>query len=64
MPTINYVRQVAKELGVKTARMKKEEIIRKIQETEGNFPCFGTAEEYCDQFDCRWRDDCLNRNGR
>jgi len=57
---IQRVRSIAKEMGVKSARMSKGEIIRAIQEAEGNFPCFGTAREgHCDQGDCAWREDCI-----
>ncbi|MBI5345069.1 MAG: SAP domain-containing protein, partial [Deltaproteobacteria bacterium] len=37
-------------------------LVRAIQTKEGNFPCFGTAEVYCDQLNCSFRDDCLSRN--
>ena len=40
--------------------MSKGEIIRAIQEAEGNFPCFGTARDgHCDREDCAWKEDCL-----
>lgn len=55
------VREMAKALGVKSARLKKTELIRAIQTAEGNFPCFGTASGYCDQSDCAFRDDCLGQ---
>ncbi|MBI1912172.1 MAG: SAP domain-containing protein [Deltaproteobacteria bacterium] len=54
------VREKAKTLGIKTARRKKNDLIREIQAAEGNFPCFGTATDYCDQFECCFRGDCLN----
>ncbi len=53
------VRERAKKLGLKSGRMKKEDLIRAIQEAEGNFPCFGSADEFCDQSACCWRTDCL-----
>ncbi len=53
------VRKMAKDLGVKVGRVKKVELIREIQRREGNFPCFGTAEGYCDRYDCAFRSDCL-----
>lgn len=57
---INDIRKMAKEKGIKIKRtMKKGDIIRAIQESEGNFPCFGTAKGFCDQMGCIWRDDCL-----
>lgn len=56
---MDEVRVKAKALNLKTARMKKADIIREIQVAEGNFPCFETALDYCDQMDCCFRDDCL-----
>ena len=59
---MDEVREKAKKLGIKTSRKKKEDIIRAVQAAEGNFPCFGTAVEgNCDQIDCCWSDDCLDR---
>ena len=56
---MDEVRKKAKELGLKTARMKKEDLIRAVQVAEGNFPCFGTAAGFCDQALCCWIEDCL-----
>lgn len=54
------IRKKAKDAGIKTAvGMKKLELIRAIQAKEGNFPCFGTADDYCDQLSCLYREDCL-----
>jgi hypothetical protein len=58
--TIKQVKDFAKEKGVKVGNMKKENIIRAIQRSEGNFDCFGTAASgECDQTNCLWRNDCL-----
>ena len=57
------IERKAKSLGIKdTWRYSKKELIRAIQRKEGNFDCFGTAVNYCDQFNCLWRDDCLKPN--
>lgn len=57
---IQRVRTIAKAKGVNSARKSKGEIIRAIQNEEGNFPCFGTAVDGpCDREDCAWREDCL-----
>lgn len=53
------IKAKAKELSLKPGKMKKEELIRAIQAEEGNFPCFGSAQEHCSQEDCSWREDCL-----
>ncbi|MEN8141141.1 MAG: hypothetical protein ABFR97_07970 [Thermodesulfobacteriota bacterium] len=53
------IREKAKILGVKAGRCKKADLIRTIQKVEGNFPCFATARDYCDQKLCSWRTACL-----
>lgn len=59
---MDEVREKAKKLGLKTARMKKEDLIRAVQAAEGNYPCFGTVSDgNCDQTGCCWIDDCLDR---
>ena len=40
----------------------KESLIplyRKKQLREGNFDCFGKAEDYCDQVKCKYRKMCV-----
>jgi hypothetical protein len=54
------VKEKAKALGLKkTFGLSKAELIRQIQRAEGNFDCFGTAKDHCDQFQCCFREDCL-----
>ena len=54
------VKGIARKQGIKTEKMKKDEIIRAIQRSEGNFDCFGTAvSSHCSQSDCLWKEDCL-----
>ncbi len=54
------VRKKAKALGIKVmATARKADVIREIQKTEGNFDCFGTAKNYCDQWNCCFREGCL-----
>jgi len=58
------VRARAKVLGVKnTFGLSKVELIRRIQRAEGNFDCFGTAIDCCDQSQCCFREDCLKPPG-
>ncbi len=57
---IQEIRAIAKKKGVNSARMKKAELIRAIQKTEGNFDCYGSAAAgFCDQAECAWLSDCL-----
>ncbi len=59
------VRTLAKQWGVKTARVTKGEMIRQIQRAERNFPCFGTAiAGVCDQQDCLWRKECFTTSAK
>ncbi len=54
------IRVIAKEHGIKTARMSKMQLIHTIQHDEGNFECFATAiSGDCDQAGCLWRKDCF-----
>ena len=57
---INKIKTIAKQHGVKVSKLKKAELIKKIQLAEGHFDCFGSpAEGYCDQEECLWRSDCI-----
>jgi hypothetical protein len=58
---IEKIREKAKSLGIKPYGMRKPDLIREIQKKEGNFPCFGTATDYCDQLDCCFREDCIGK---
>jgi hypothetical protein len=54
------VRAKANALGLKkTFGLTKAELIRRVQKAEGNFDCYGTAKDYCDQLQCSFREDCL-----
>jgi hypothetical protein len=43
------IKEKAKTLGIKIRAIKKADLIRQIQRAEGNFDCFGTSKDYCDQ---------------
>jgi len=54
------IRNLAKNLGVKTSVKKKLDLIQTIQLAEGNFSCFASAKQgECDQAKCIWRNDCF-----
>lgn len=53
------IREKARQLGIRVGKMKKGEVVRAIQSREGNFPCFETAKDYCNQLACAWRKGCL-----
>ena len=56
------IRRKAKELGIRVKNTSKAELIRTIQRSEGNFDCFGTARDYCDQRECCFYRDCFGLN--
>jgi hypothetical protein len=57
--TMDEIKAIAKNLGIKTGKMKKGELIRAIQIAEGNSACFPmSAGQPCDQAECLWRADC------
>ncbi len=55
-----HVRKQASRLGIKTPNtLKKGDLIRLIQQCEGNYSCFATARSSgCGQEQCLWRQDC------
>ena len=53
------IQKMAKKYRIKTEKKNKVELIREIQRAEGNFDCFGTAGDYCDQTECLFRGLCL-----
>lgn len=56
---VAQVKVIAADKGVKAGKMNKGELIRAIQQEEGNEACFdsGMARD-CGQAECLWRDDC------
>ena len=57
---VSEVQKKARKLGIdNTWKFKKKDLIKAIQLKEGNFDCYGTATNYCDQLTCLWRKDCL-----
>ncbi|MFZ2448304.1 MAG: hypothetical protein WAW37_18245 [Syntrophobacteraceae bacterium] len=57
---IQEIRTIAKSLGINSFGKSKTDLIREIQRKEGNFDCYGTAEQDCDQLQCLFRAPCLS----
>lgn len=56
---MNEIKAVAKERGVNAGRLKKADLLRALQEGEGNVACFETGQAgACGQPHCLWREDC------
>jgi len=57
--TVKEIQGVAEKMGLKASKMKKADLVRMIQKTEENTPCFQTgASSSCGQQNCLWRSDC------
>ena len=57
---LSDIQKKAQGISIKdTWKYSKKELIKTIQKKEGNYDCFGTSKDYCDQEDCCWREDCV-----
>jgi hypothetical protein len=60
MMTLKEVKAIAKKMNLKVSHVKKTDMIRAIQSSEGNNDCFKTGYAHeCGQSNCLWRQDCL-----
>jgi hypothetical protein len=57
--SLTQIKDKAKYLGINPGTMKKDELIRAIQRAEGNNPCFGTAQGFCQYTNCCFMSDCV-----
>lgn len=59
------IQKIAKRIGVKPFGLTKVDLVRKIQEMEGNISCYGTDRiAWCGEQGCLWRPDCLDLQGK
>lgn len=57
---LEEVKKIAAQHGIKPGKLRKAELIRLIQQAEGNDPCFDTGNvDSCGQYQCLWREDCI-----
>ena len=57
---LSEIEKKARQVNIKdTWKYSKKDLIKTIQRTEGNFDCFGTAQNNCNQTGCCWRNDCI-----
>lgn len=53
------IQRIAKQRGVPPGRMTKVDLVRSLQQAEGNTACFQTGQAAsCGQEECLWREDC------
>lgn len=56
---ITEIKEIAKQHNLKTGKATKSQLVRSIQEVEGNELCFDSNfSEQCGQHACAWREDC------
>ena len=57
---IDEIKKIAKQHGIKAGKATKSELIRLIQQTEGNPQCYNSnSSQVCGQDACLWREDCV-----
>ncbi|MDA8414199.1 MAG: hypothetical protein M0023_10495 [Desulfobacteraceae bacterium] len=57
--TFAEIKIIAKDQGIRVVGVKKIDIVRAIQEKEGNTPCFSTGKAAeCGQPHCLWFAAC------
>jgi hypothetical protein len=56
---LDEIKSIAVLYGVTAGKKKKAELVRAIQQVEGNEQCFATDQAgSCNQAECLWRADC------
>jgi len=53
------LREDARVIENKIGWKAKRELIRSVQEMQGEVPCFQSGKKTCDRFDCGWRIECM-----
>ena len=57
---IDEIKEIAKQHQIKVGKAKKIELVRAIQQAEGNMQCFySNISAECGQLTCLWREDCV-----
>lgn len=56
---IQEIKEIAQKMDIAPGKLKKSDLVRVIQQKEGNTECFETGQaKQCGQENCSWRDDC------
>lgn len=56
---LDAIKEIAKQYNIKTVKAKKSDLVRTIQQAEGNEQCFDSGRAtLCGQDTCLWREDC------
>lgn len=56
---LDEIKDIARQHNIRSGKAKKAELVRAIQQAEGNEPCFASGKAArCGQESCLWREDC------
>jgi hypothetical protein len=56
---MDEIKAIAKERGISSSKLKKSDLVNRLQLAEGNEACYNTGRSaVCAQESCLWRDDC------
>lgn len=56
---LDEIKEIARQHNLKIGKANKTELVRAIQQAEGNQPCFNNnSVTLCGQHDCIWRAVC------
>jgi hypothetical protein len=54
------IKEIARQRNVNVCKMKKDDLVRGIQQSENNEACYKTGKaSQCGQDACLWREDCV-----
>lgn len=57
---LDEIKKIASLHNIKSGKAKKSELVRAIQQAEGNEPCFDSGKAArCGQDGCLWREECV-----
>ena len=57
---LEEIKEIAKQHNINVAKVKKADLVRRIQQAENNETCFETrTASTCGQVVCLWREDCV-----
>ena len=57
----NEIKSMAMKLNLDVRNMDKVQMVRSIQEAEGNDKCFNSGIKDCPRKDCLWYNDCIKK---
>jgi len=57
---LEEIKEIAKQQNINVCKMKKDDLVRTIQQAENNEACYNTSKaNFCGQDACLWREECV-----